>query len=207
VPLLAPRFGREKIRDSDTLAAHSFLYPLMNRNYAVPALHRALHDMGKSLGQKHPGIRLTYLDANFPFLDGFPLFPHLSHHDGKKVDVSFIYEEENGEMTDRKPSGSGYGAFSGPLPGEFDQAGACEAKGYWQYGCAAYLTLGRWGAPLRLSEAGTRGLVQTAAGHPAVGKIFLEPHLQSRLGLRNGKIRFHGCHAVRHDDHLHVQLR
>jgi hypothetical protein len=27
------------------------------------------------------------------------------------------------------------------------------------------------------------------------------------LGLTNNKIRFHGCHAVRHDDHLHVQLK
>ncbi|MFT5619364.1 MAG: hypothetical protein ACI85I_002607, partial [Arenicella sp.] len=41
----------------------------------------------------------------------------------------------------------------------------------------------------------------------AYGKVFIEPHLKTRLGLENySKIRFHGCQAVRHDDHIHVQL-
>ena len=33
------------------------------------------------------------------------------------------------------------------------------------------------------------------------------PHLKARLGLNSNKVRFHGCHAVRHDDHFHVQLK
>ena len=41
----------------------------------------------------------------------------------------------------------------------------------------------------------------------AIKKIFIEPHLKTRWGLKNyQKIRYHGCHAVRHDDHIHVQL-
>lgn len=43
--------------------------------------------------------------------------------------------------------------------------------------------------------------------NPAVRKIFLEPHLKTRLKLsKYSKIRFHGCHSVRHDDHIHLQL-
>ncbi len=34
-----------------------------------------------------------------------------------------------------------------------------------------------------------------------------KPHLKTRLKLSSAKIRFHGCQAVRHDDHIHVQLR
>jgi len=45
------------------------------------------------------------------------------------------------------------------------------------------------------------------ASADATGKIFIEPHLVKRLKLASNKIRFQGCRAVRHDDHLHVQLR
>ena len=30
---------------------------------------------------------------------------------------------------------------------------------------------------------------------------------KTRLLLTSDKIRFHGCQAVRHDDHIHVQLK
>ena len=39
-----------------------------------------------------------------------------------------------------------------------------------------------------------------------IKKIFIEPHLKTRMRLKHAKIRFHGCHAVRHDDHIHFQL-
>ena len=43
---------------------------------------------------------------------------------------------------------------------------------------------------------------------PQIKKIFIEPHLKQRLGLqKENKIRFHGCGAVRYDDHKHVQLQ
>ena len=40
-----------------------------------------------------------------------------------------------------------------------------------------------------------------------IDKIFLEPHLKDRFGLQSPKVRFAGCRAARHDDHLHVQIR
>ena len=41
-----------------------------------------------------------------------------------------------------------------------------------------------------------------------VRRIFLEPHLKRRLGYaEDGRVRFAGCHAARHDDHVHVDFR
>ena len=40
-----------------------------------------------------------------------------------------------------------------------------------------------------------------------ISKIFIEPHLKKRMNLKNPKIRFHGCRAVRHDDHIHLQIK
>ena len=52
----------------------------------------------------------------------------------------------------------------------------------------------------------TKKWVDEVSSQPKVGKIFIGPYLKTRLGLTSGKIRFYGCRAVRHDDHLHVQL-
>ena len=53
----------------------------------------------------------------------------------------------------------------------------------------------------------TKELVRLFASQPVIGKIFIEPHLKTRLNLTSNKVRFHGCKAVRHDDHVHVQLK
>ena len=37
-------------------------------------------------------------------------------------------------------------------------------------------------------------------------KVFIEPHLRRRLGVESSKLRFQGCRAARHDDHIHMQL-
>lgn len=44
------------------------------------------------------------------------------------------------------------------------------------------------------------------SAEPRVMKIFVEPHLQRKLGAYDAKIRFQGCRAARHDDHIHFQL-
>ncbi|HEY9195674.1 MAG TPA: hypothetical protein VIM77_05395, partial [Mucilaginibacter sp.] len=58
----------------------------------------------------------------------------------------------------------------------------------------------------RFDSVRTKSLVEIFAAENSIGKIFIEPHLKSRLKLTTHKIRFHGCRAVRHDDHIHVQL-
>lgn len=207
VPNLAPIFGRERIIETEVLKAHSFFYKLANRNYVRPELNKSLDNIATAFEKKNIGIKLVYLDANFPFLDKFPLLPHLSHNDGKKIDVSFVYENKEGELTKKKKSISGYGVYEKSTEKEYDQNTACKQKGYWQYDFPKYLTLGTINTETRFSEKGTRALILEILKQDNVVKLFIEPHLKRRLGLTHKKIRFHGCQAVRHDDHIHFQVR
>lgn len=207
VPPLARYFGREPVKESQGVAAHSFFYKISNRNYVKPALNNVLEKSALDFQRKYPGVKLVHLDANFPFIDGFPLLPHLSHNDGKKIDISFIYEDSSGNMTNLKPAISGYGVYEAPKISEYNQVAICKNMGYWQYDFPKYLTLGILNKNLRISEEGTRTLSLSLLKQTTVSKMFIEPHLRSRLELMNTKVRFHGCQAVRHDDHIHVQVK
>ncbi|WP_055445127.1 hypothetical protein [Lacinutrix himadriensis] len=207
VPNLAPTFGREKIKETEFLEAHSFFYKLANRNYVKPQLNKAIGKIANDFEKRNSGIRMVYLDANFPFIDKFPLLPHLSHNDGKKIDISLIYENKNGKLTNKKPSISGYGAFESPTEKEYDQISVCKNKGNWQYDFTKYVTLGTINKEIKFSNKGTRELANLILKQNEIGKLFIEPHLKHRLNLKNGKVRFHGCQAVRHDDHIHFQLK
>ena len=207
VPIIAPVFGREKIDNTDFIEPHTFVYTLMNRNYVRPELHELLRDISIELENKHKGIKLVYLDANFPFIDKFPLLPHLSHNDGNKIDICFIYQDSKGKIVNNKPSVSGYGVFEAPNPTELDQTSECKKKGYWQYDYPKYLTFGSINDEISFSEIGTKNLINLILRNKNVEKLFLEPHLVKRLNLNNSNIRFHGCRAVRHDDHIHLQIK
>ena len=75
IPNIAPFFGREKIKETQHIKAHSFFYKLANRNYVKPALNKSLDEISIAFEKEHNGIHLVYLDANFPFIDKF----HYSH--------------------------------------------------------------------------------------------------------------------------------
>jgi len=207
VPNVAPFFGREKIKENDLIQAHSLFYKLANRNYVRPELNKAIGKIAIEFEKQNSGIKLAYLDANFPFIDKFPLLPHLSHNDGKKIDVSLIYETTDGKMTNNKPSVSGYGAFESPASKEYNQITICKSKGNWLYDFPKYLTLGKINNDIVFSNKGTRELVNLIVQQNEIGKLFIEPHLKTRMNLTNEKVRFHGCKAVRHDDHIHFQLK
>ncbi|WP_238474501.1 hypothetical protein [Maribacter algarum] len=207
VPIIAPIFGREKIKKFEYVEARTFMTDLMNRNYVRPELNTSLQKIATGLDKKYPGIKLVYLDANFPFINKFPLLPHLSHSDGKKIDISLIYTDENGKLTNKKPSISGYGVYEGPKPSEYNQIEKCLDKGKWQYDFPRYLTFGIINSELTFSEKATKDLIQEILKQPSTGKLFIEPHLKTRLNMKNQRIRFHGCQAVRHDDHIHFQLK
>ncbi|MGB6035200.1 MAG: hypothetical protein WBG42_02950 [Cryomorphaceae bacterium] len=203
IPLLAPYFGREKIR------AHVLNggYVLANRNYVAPQMNEALKSIEERFKAHYPELKLVVLDANFPFFDGFPLLPHLSHDDGKKIDLAFVYEDQNGELTNQKISRSGYGIFASPEEGELNQADLCARKGSWQYGITKYFSFGEVNPDLVFSEPANRKLLEAIVADERIGKVFVEPHLKDRLGVVSDKIRFQGCHSVRHDDHFHIQLK
>ena len=197
---LAPVFGREPLpcASSDTVKVQSWFYCATNRNYVTSELSVVLSESADALDRQFPGTQTLVLDANFPFLDGFPLLPHLSHDDGEKVDLAFFYKK-NGEFspgTLRSPIG--YFAFE-------DGPSQCANTGWslrWELGWLQ----GFW-PQYQLDEERTSKLLRILADNPKVGKILLEPHLEQHLGLVHDKIRFQGCQAARHDDHIHLQLR
>jgi hypothetical protein len=209
VPPLARLWGRVPlpVRGTAHVAPLTVWTCLLNRHYVKPALGQSLYEAARQLHAAFPGTQVAYLDANFPFFDGFPLWPHLSHYDGNKLDLAFFYREARTRerLSGRAPSPIGYGVFEGPAPGETDTPADCAARGYWQYGLLGYLIPQGKKETMRFDAQRTRRLIQLLIAQPGVGKLFIEPHLKTRLGLRSEKVRFHGCGAVRHDDHIHIQ--
>lgn len=205
VPFLAKLSGRETIKETKNLKAANGFYTWCNRNYVNSDLSKVLTEVSEDLAQY--GIVINYLDANFPFIDRFPLLPHLSHNDGKKIDISLVYQDENGNVSKLVKSRSGYGVFEEPVGSEMNQTERCKTAGYFQYDYPKYLSFGEAHPELSFSEKSTKRLLNAILSKSEIEKIFIEPHLQNRLGLKHGKIRFHGCGAVRHDDHIHIQVK
>lgn len=209
-PILAKPFGRVPLPISKTnnLRPHNVLTCFLNRNYVRLELRETAFDVARQMQEKFPGTVVNYLDANFPFINRFPLFPHLSHNDGKKLDISFSYKRAStGETTNECPSVIGYGICEEPRPGESNTTEICSGKGYWQYNIFRKIVPQGNKLNYIFDSIRTKTLVNIFAAEESIGKIFIEPHLKTRLRLTNEKIRFHGCHAVRHDDHIHIQLK
>lgn len=203
VPPLAKHFGREQLPVlNDNLKPKNIFYPLLFRNYVTPKLKNLLIISSKELIKDN--INITYLDANFPFFNGFPLLPHRSHNDGKKIDICFNYKTKEGKITGKKPALSGYGIY---VQEKNYSTNSCIEKGYWQYDFTKYLTFGVINN-LDFDATSTKKIIRTFLAHSETQKIFIEPYLKEQLGLSNySKIRFHGCKAVRHDDHIHLQIK
>ena len=205
VPFVAPIFGREKIKHTDKINPTNYLTVLLNRNYVRPKLNFLLEKVTKEL--EGTGVEIHYLDANFPFINKFPLLPHLSHDDGKKIDLSLIYETKQGKITNKQKSMSGYGFFEGPKLNEYNQIEKCIERGNYQYDIAKYVRFGKINKELFFSEKGTKILIESILKQKLLGILLIEPHLRQRLKLKNHKVRYQGCHATRHDDHIHIQLK
>ncbi|MEZ4958875.1 MAG: hypothetical protein R2830_03580 [Saprospiraceae bacterium] len=185
-----------------------FYYCILNHHYVKPALKAAAENVAEKMAAKYPDAVICYLDANFPFFDGYPLEPHFSHRDGKKLDVALHWKETaRAKPIFGTPSRLGYGASEEPKTGEIDFDDQCKKQGNW-YRNLERDYLGRFDKEkYSFDEERTRDMIRLFAEEKTVGKILLEPHLKNRLGLgKFEKIRFQGCKAARHDDHIHVQL-
>lgn len=210
IPPIAKLNGRVPLPISSSegvLQPQNSLTYLLNRHYVTPKLHETLLHSCNTFKQQYPTSTILYLDANFPFIKGFPLVPHLSHNDGKKVDLAFLYYDTlQNKPSNNTPSYLGYGAYSKPKPNERNTTIECEQKGYWQYSLLGKILPQKSNSHLILDEERTKTLLLLLAQEQNINKIFIEPHLKTRLNLqRIDKVRFHGCQAVRHDDHIHLQ--
>ena len=197
----APLGGRIAVScvSDSPLQVQSWFYCLSNRTYVRPELVRVLEEAAAAVDAAYPGTETLMLDGSLPFINGFPLLPHLSHNDGKKADLAFYYRtKERGYLRGRTKSPIGFFAFEeGPTN--------CASKWptlRWDLG---------WLQPYwpnwDIDDARTAKLIEVLAADSRVGKILLEPHLKDRLKLDHPKIRFQGCRAARHDDHIHMQLQ
>lgn len=205
VPQLSKLNGRVSLPKVGNLSPHNYMTVLMNRHYVEPKLKEILIESAHDFNAKNSNLKIKYLDANFPFINGFPLLPHLSHDDGKKVDISFQYLKD-GIPSNQKPSRSGYGIFVNPKKNQSNQTSACKQLGYWQYDVTKYFSLGNRDG-FSFDETRTKQIIEILLSQPRAQKLLLEPHLKERLNLSNSKIRFQGCHSVRHDDHIHFQIQ
>jgi hypothetical protein len=198
--LTAPAFGRVPLPCTGApLRMQSVLYCVTMRNFVTPEMAAVARDAAAKVAVAHPGSVTLALDGGFPFLDGMPLLPHLSHDDGAKLDFAYAYTDGAGRyLPGQTRSPIGYWAFERAAPAA----------------CPPVLLTARWGMawlqPLwpdrPLDPVRTTALIRALLADPRVGKVFVEPPLAARLGLSDEKLRFQGCRAARHDDHIHAQL-
>ena len=208
VPIIAKQYDRAPLPMFETngLKPRTAWTCILNRNYVRTNLLKTTLSVAGKMQQQYPGTVVNYLDASFPIGKYFRIFPHLSHGDGRKVDIAFHYvDSSTGAQCNTTPSFYGYGVYEGPRDNEFNQQAVCRQKGYWQG--SFFPGKENDHKTFLFDEGRTKALINYFVAESATEKIFIEPHLETRLGLTNPKIRFQGCQAARHDDHIHVQVK
>ncbi len=209
VPVVAQSwFGKVKLPDmgeNPHLRPANSLTAWLNRNYVLPELRDLALKTSEEFGQTFAGATVTYLEGSFPF-GAYAMLPHLTHR-GKQLDIAFCYTDaKTGRPVNDIPSTSGYGVFEAPKIGETNTCDFCKKENS-KYDVAKYFTFGSHSDDLKFDAARTRSLCVLFIKKNTIGKVLIEPHLEQRLGLASfGKVRFHGCLAVRHDDHFHIEI-
>lgn len=183
---------------SAALHAANHSYCWANRHFVTPDARQSLVDAAKAMAAKYPGVAVQFMEASWPS-GKRPMPPHLSHGDGREVDLALFYETKTGKPQAKLPTSGGYNAFEPPLA-EKDRVCGPKDKQHNQPDPAKSRN---W----RLDETRTRDLIALLAADKRVRRIFIEPHLKARLGFgAEPKVRFAGCQAARHDDHLHIDF-
>ncbi len=170
---------------------------VLNRHYVVPELREVARDLARDMAKAYPGSVTVTLDGGFPFA-GMPLLPHLSHADGRKLDLAFYWQDASGRYrAGRSKSPLGYFGFALGPEACGPQAGPLR----WDMALLAPLLPDWQPNPGRMQSA-----LAWLARDPRVGKVLVEPHIRDRFAAGQDKLRFQGCNAARHDDHIHLQL-
>ena len=210
--LTAPLLGREPLPcfgafTDSSIQMQSPLYCLLNRHYVSPRLKSLTFALADHVDARHPGSITLALDAGFPFIEGFPLLPHPSHDDGRKLDLAFYYKEPNGAYLPRvTKSPLGYWGFENPK-NKANSACKKAAKTLslrwnmeWFQLFVRHLELDRQRMATALKWLKNEGRKK------GLSKILIEPHLARAFSISGGIVRFQGCRAARHDDHVHIQV-
>ena len=176
-------------------------YALLLRNYVQPHTYAAYTESVLRFQKDHPGVTVRYLDAGFVF-PTLPLLPHLSHSDGQKIDVAFLFMED-GVYVDRARSPIGYWGYAKESPERSECTGVTQKLGplsiplRWDFDA-----LQPFWPELHLDVAKNRALFRAFAADPRVCSILLEPGLHTPL--RAPKLTKNSCAVARHDDHFHL---
>lgn len=193
----APLAGRTALPCFGTpLRMQSPLYCVLGRHYVETTLADVAQQAAADLARRHPGSVTLALDGGFA-VTGLPLLPHLSHDDGQKLDFALFYRDATGPVT-RTPSPLGYFAF------ETLETDTCPPR--WpslRWNLRPLQPLWR---DLAFDSGRTGDFIRILKADPRVAKILVEPPLAQDMGVTGGKVRFQGCQAARHDDHIHIQL-
>jgi hypothetical protein len=190
--------------ESGNLRVAAPIYCVAHRHYVSRDMRDLARDLAQAVDARYPGTVTQTLDANFPFFDGFPLAPHLSHDDGDKLDVAFYYVGGDGEYARgalRSPIG--YWAFEQPDDAERQPCRGRASGLRWDQDWFQVFTRD----DLVLDGRRTRAALAWLNADGRAQRAFLEPHLADRLRLDPNFVRFQGCNAARHDDHFHIELR
>ena len=187
-------------------AAVSPMLCILNRNYAAPEADALVSALATHMADRYPGTITHFLDAGFPFFDGFSLMPHLSHRDGLKVDLAYYYREANGRpVLDGAASPIGYWAYEAPRAGEVRPCANLHGLNLrWNFS-ALQSRVTRRADPERMKAM--LAWLTTEGRAYGLRKILIEPHLKQRWAPGVDMVRFQGCRAARHDDHLHLELK
>jgi hypothetical protein len=200
-PALASGLVALPCGSSETLKPHWSFYCSAGRHYVTTSARMRLMRVADRLSRRYPETSVRYLEASWA-LGKRPMPPHLSHGDGRQIDLALFYLDHDGNPLDRPPTRTGYGAYEPPLR-KADRACTGSHTRLAAYGGADPPPDRTW----RLDEVRTAALVRALSDDPKVRRIFIEPHLKHRLGFADDpKVRFAGCRAARHDDHIHVDF-
>lgn len=177
-------------------------YCRADRHYVTPITRDALIAAADAMAARYPDVVLRFMDASGP--DGVkPFPPHLSHGDGRQIDLALIYTDLDGTPLKAFPDTRAYGGYWPAEPPRRGEQVACPGGREARNEKPDPPADRSW----RLDEERTIFLIETLIADTRVRRILIEPHLERRLGLwGHPKLRFAGCQAARHDDHLHVDF-
>lgn len=173
------------------------MYCRTQRNFVTPPVRAALLAAARAFAADHPGRVVRYMEASWPS-GKRPMPPHLSHGNGKQIDIVLFYEDRQGRPI-KSPTSNGYYAFEPPRT---EAERVCPGSRAPHDGKDPPAS-----RPWRLDETATADFMRVLLRDSRVRRIFIEPHLKTRLGFgAAAKVRFAGCQAARHDDHIHVDF-